>query len=103
MRRSPRAAVAAALWIGVAVAWPALAEDGSGAAGSVESGMEKAGSATKDGLDKAGTATGEALDKAMNATGRGIGYAIEKTGEGFKKAGDAMTGSGGEPTGDEPD
>lgn len=73
---------------------PTRAEDGEGAAKSVESGMEKAGSATKSGMEKAGSATGDALDKALKATGDGVGYAIDKTGEGFKKAGDAMTGSG---------
>ncbi len=71
------------------------AEDEAGAAKSVESGMKKAGTATKDGLDTAGKATGNALEKAMEETGKGVGYAVDKTGEGFKKAGDAMTGSGG--------
>lgn len=76
-------------------ATPSFAEEAdTGAAGSVKSGMDEAGTATKDGINKGANATGEALDKAMTTTGEGIDYAIKKTGEGFKKAGEAMTGSG---------
>jgi hypothetical protein len=67
------------------------AEEG-GAAGSVKSGMQKAGEATESGVTRAGEATGKALDKALKATGEGVGYVIDKTGKGFKKAGEALSG-----------
>lgn len=94
LRNTRIVVVATTVLLAGALAGPVRAEESAGAAKSVESGMQKAGTSTKNGLDTAGKATGDALEKAMDETGKGIGYAIDKTGEGFKKAGDSMTGTG---------
>jgi hypothetical protein len=73
----------------LALALPALAEE-QGAAGKVESGMDRGANATERGLSKAGHATGHAIGTAIEKTGKGVGWVIDKTGKGFEKAGQAM-------------